>query len=1205
MFGRRQGQFTAEEIARHRSQQSLWLVVDGQVCDVTRFQHHHPGGAAVLQQFAGKDATQAVKVAHRTSKPQEMLKDFVVGSVVSSVARQAAAAERVGNGHEDEEETGSSATASDASGDDKGGGVGLDVHSDGEEDEASGHKEGDAQSEPDEDGDDDEEIEINTSTFEELVLDESVVAAAEELWRRFLQTAQTQEAAGEAIYVAIFEGAPTLQPLFTTPKAVMAQRFLMGLQNVAQVLGDPARLKLAVEILCFNHLHFDVSVPKAILVRDAILDLFGVELGEAMTTEAFNAWKHILSYIAGAIVFVKENYAERITILLQSWRIANDKKEANNQRNSQDISEIKHEPTTAAKKGKQASRASGSDNAEEGGGTVQSNHVPTNYHDMFQFNAAVMGFGDRKWMQEVLSCFHNIVVNVSNSSRLQEECDFLSLRIAQCTNPKQAISWLEYKSCMLASLRSLLPKDWSTSHEVAWSWLWDNVERLLKKNFGQPPVWEAALAKLIHGYDEMQVHEVCKDVLSTFFSVCPAGQNYFKQSSTYLHTVMRQIMNMTLEIFKEPVRMADEISALGLRHAGYGVDIEVFTPFVDSYVKVVTATTHNQVAIQAFRWSLALVAKTLTRNISEGSTIVMKAINNNSAKQVERALSCAPRGERAEWMLIVQVGTQDISPLAWALESGSVDTAHAIIKDLLTIRADRDCYYYGSDQLFSRHPDIVRKICVEAPVLLNVLFDGLIWRSRVVEDGQRRVNYYIKYLVVNPEGKFNEAMEWITDLGDPKVVCHPIIVLLTDIIWSKVAYATFLFGKLWFVLTLLVFIISQSVLHHLHKNPEGGGEEWERASIFGCRIFIYCCSLPQLLYVHMRKVIRCYRNGDVVKVWRIPLPDYIEDKMELGNFLLMGSLIAMLAMEPILHCWGYDPHKNFLEYCPAATSLRTKYTISSMLAVFFYYALLVDLAVFSNRVSAFVLVCGQMMSEVGLFLLSLAGMTLAFASGISVVSKIEDFHGIEKGSAALLKMVLQTFQEEAYTTLHDEPVVLAVVFVFLVLTLVFLLNLLIAQLTCAYDSIYEDMVGFARLSRMRIIVETMPSVPRKRWNSFLGVMRFEEKLEFNAGDVGLAGGVQVLEPAALNPTTVDSIRRYGGSTSATMPWPEEEEGGDDENDRFEKLEKFLQKAMKQRNAKNRKDRGLEGSSSGSRDGTGSSKSGSKSSHNGSQASVAG
>merc|ERR1711971_1144059 len=94
--------------------------------------------------------------------------------------------------------------------------------------------------------------------------------------------------------------------------------------------------------------------------------------------------------------------------------------------------------------------------------------VPQTYNEMFTFNAAVMGFGDSEWMQEVLAQFDNIVLNASNSNRLQEECDVLILRMAKVSTGQ--VNLAEYKACMMASLRSLLPKDWTTNHEVAWSW---------------------------------------------------------------------------------------------------------------------------------------------------------------------------------------------------------------------------------------------------------------------------------------------------------------------------------------------------------------------------------------------------------------------------------------------------------------------------------------------------------------------------------------------------------------------------------------------------------------------------------------------------------------------------------------------------------------------------------------------------------------
>merc|ERR1719370_96187 len=295
---------------------------------------------------------------------------------------------------------------------------------------------------------------------------------------------------------------------------------------------------------------------------------------------------------------------------------------------------------------------------------------------------------------------------------------------------------------------------------------------MIKALMGKPSVQEAALSAFIGSLDENSLGTIRREVYAKFFALAPAGQDYFKQSTTRLHFIADKLVSMTLDMYKEPKRMVEDISALGLRHVGYGIPTDLFGPFVTACVQVVRMLSDDDAAEEAFRWSLSLISRILTRVINEGSTIVMKAINANSAKQVRKAIGCAPRGKRATWMLNVQVGTQSISPLLWAIETGSLEAAKAIIQDLLTIRADRDRYYYGMDTMFERHSDLLKRLCLDAPALLPTMLDGLIWRSRVTENGQRRVNYYLKHLIVDVEGEFCEAIEWITDNQDPKIVCH-------------------------------------------------------------------------------------------------------------------------------------------------------------------------------------------------------------------------------------------------------------------------------------------------------------------------------------------------------------------------------------------------------------------------------------------------
>eukprot|EP00913_Durusdinium_trenchii_P032174 g30127.t1 len=345
---------------------------------------------------------------------------------------------------------------------------------------------------------------------------------------------------------------------------------------------------------------------------------------------------------------------------------------------------------------------------------------------MFRFNAQVMGFGAGGWMEQILNSFGDIVTNASDSLRLHEECDLLSLRLDKVSKG-QAPNLSQFKSCMLASLRSLLPK----------------------------AVIRVAVNRFFASLVEDTRYQLRASIYDRFFDSTPAGQEYFKQSDTRLHFIVEKVFTFSMEIYAEPWQMIDDLSALGLRHVGYGVPTEMFAPFVCACVDVIRGATDDAVAVLGFKWSLGI------------------AVNANSKKMLQRAISCAPRGQRFQWLLKVQVGTQSISPLYWAIQSGNLAAAEAIIQDLLVFRADRERYYYGNDALFERHQDIINCLCREAacmdnlssatvvqpwkaPMLIPTLLDGLMWRSARTEKGLRRVNYYVKHLLVNQDSTPSE-----------------------------------------------------------------------------------------------------------------------------------------------------------------------------------------------------------------------------------------------------------------------------------------------------------------------------------------------------------------------------------------------------------------------------------------------------------------
>lgn len=49
--------FTLDEVAKHKSKDDLYVVIEGDVYDLTKFQTEHPGGQKILSRVGGKDAT--------------------------------------------------------------------------------------------------------------------------------------------------------------------------------------------------------------------------------------------------------------------------------------------------------------------------------------------------------------------------------------------------------------------------------------------------------------------------------------------------------------------------------------------------------------------------------------------------------------------------------------------------------------------------------------------------------------------------------------------------------------------------------------------------------------------------------------------------------------------------------------------------------------------------------------------------------------------------------------------------------------------------------------------------------------------------------------------------------------------------------------------------------------------------------------------
>lgn len=77
--------YAAAEVSKHKDKDNgLWLIIEGNVYDVTKFVDEHPGGARVIQRMGGKDATKAFWKYHGESVLAKYGDRFKIGTVAES-----------------------------------------------------------------------------------------------------------------------------------------------------------------------------------------------------------------------------------------------------------------------------------------------------------------------------------------------------------------------------------------------------------------------------------------------------------------------------------------------------------------------------------------------------------------------------------------------------------------------------------------------------------------------------------------------------------------------------------------------------------------------------------------------------------------------------------------------------------------------------------------------------------------------------------------------------------------------------------------------------------------------------------------------------------------------------------------------------------------------------------------------------------------
>merc|ERR1712061_419696 len=83
------GGYTLDEVAKHTSKSDCWVVVNGQVLDVTSFLAEHPGGELAILTFAGKDASEEFNMIHPPDVIPKYAPHAVIGKLGAAAPKKA------------------------------------------------------------------------------------------------------------------------------------------------------------------------------------------------------------------------------------------------------------------------------------------------------------------------------------------------------------------------------------------------------------------------------------------------------------------------------------------------------------------------------------------------------------------------------------------------------------------------------------------------------------------------------------------------------------------------------------------------------------------------------------------------------------------------------------------------------------------------------------------------------------------------------------------------------------------------------------------------------------------------------------------------------------------------------------------------------------------------------------------------------------
>jgi hemoglobin-like flavoprotein len=673
--------------------------------------------------------------------------------------------------------------------------------------------------------------------------------------------------------------------------------------------------------------------------------------------------------------------------------------------------------------------------------------------------------------------------------------------------------------------------EWDDDISGAWTWLWKSVTTSMKKTIGSLQ------------NDHHKIVRECWEIIKTLKTGDEIGEILYaglgREAPFVLHLFQRpkslqaymwqQALELLVVFCEVPERFFEELRALTIRHVKYGVKAEYIKPFgkaLLSGVEELMGDKYDPVRQAAWLTLWQRVSTCVSRSLNAGTNLITVSLVNGDLERLQDAIMCAPRNERVSWVCRVEVYGSILSPVYWAIRDGRFEIANFLISDALSIKADRDNYYYGRQELCNSHPDLLAILCRECPSLVETFMDGLLWHSQTVEEGHLRANYYIADMFGDPKktpDAFKSALAIVCMEGEPSMFGHPIMEKLLSVKWDR-------FGSRIFTATQAVFALLL-VLYTIGYVDDVRSCAFEFLVIKNFVGIMAACMLLVMSFIVGRQLLYGISLQMSILGGRItiPVPRILTNAWQLLRYVAVCMILALCIESPCNHFFSDHDYETVEKH---RTMLR------SITSLCLYLQLLQSL-VLSASLSTLVYATGQLIKDIARNLLLILLLLVSFAAALTSLDEPESGFDTFGDSCWILLQTITGAEHPPIADMHH-PFGSVLIITYLLCTSIGLLSILIAQLTFAYQKLSADMSGFAKMYRAFIVVEVESLLPFSYRQKLLDELNFDLPLEFDNGDKGPSGGIRVMEPASVRAHPKycpDRIQRSTGSSSPTEPWP--------------------------------------------------------------------